>query len=299
MIVQSIITPLRILAASTNQPFRLDISDPAPAPADFNAIKAAQKAMWSSGDYARIGVTMQITGEELAEAANPRPGAQVLDIASGSGNATLAFARRCCRVTSTDNIYAMLEAGRLRTRADRLEVNFQPADAEDLPFPDASFDVVVSTFGAMYAPDQPKSASELKRVCRTGGSIAMTNWTRNGFIGTLFDVLNQHSALPFGAESPTRWGDQSWINQQFSPVAESIEFRLKRFYFRYPSPIQFLEFFRTFYGPVKTAFEGLDDEGKTQLEKEVLSTIDQFNMAMDGTMIVPSEYAQIVIRKAG
>lgn len=264
---------------------------------DYAAIKGKQNAAWSSGDYARIGVTLQITGEELAEAANPAPGASVLDVAAGNGNATLAFARRWCEVTSTDYVQSLLEGGRRRAEAEGLDVSYRVADAEDLPFADGAFDLVVSSFGVMFTPNQRKSAAEMLRTCRSGGKIAMANWTPDSFIGALFKTLGKHVPPPAGVASPALWGTNRWIEEQFSSEAKDITTKLKSFYFRYRSPEHFVEFFRTFYGPVRKAFIALDTAGQDALYRDILESIRQFNVATDGTMIVPSVYAEIIVTK--
>jgi len=262
---------------------------------DYAAVKVRQKAAWSSGDYGKIGVTLQITGEELAEAADMPSGASILDVAAGNGNATMAFARRWCTVTSTDYVDTLLDAGRRRAEAEGLDVRFQIADAVDLPFADGSFDGVVSSFGVMFAPDQRKSASEMLRVCRDGGKIALANWTPMGFIGTLFKTLGTHVAPPAGVASPARWGDEKWIGETFARDARTIDLRSKAFNFRYRSPQQFVDFFRRFYGPMHTAFLSLDENGRQSLNDDLLKLIARFNVAKDGTMAVPSEYAEIII----
>ncbi|MEP0943840.1 MAG: class I SAM-dependent methyltransferase [Rhizobiaceae bacterium] len=273
-------------------------SNQSTASPDYAAIKVKQNAAWSSGDYAKIGTTLQITGEELAEAANPGSGAKVLDVAGGNGNATIAFARRWCDVTSTDYVESLLEGGRKRAEAEGYSVAFQKADAENLPFEDGSFDMVVSTFGVMFTPNQNQSASELMRVCRSNGKIGMANWTPASFIGALFKTLGKHVPPPAGVKSPAQWGASSWIEERFSAESSDISIVLKNFNFRYASPKQFVDFFRTFYGPVHKAFLALDERGQVDLENDILETVKQFNVATDGSMIVPSEYAEIIITRA-
>ena len=265
---------------------------------DYAAIKAKQNAAWASGDYARIGVTLQITGEMLAETMDMKPGSAVLDVAAGNGNATLAFARRWCDVTSTDYVDALLAQGRARATAEKLDIRCQMEDAENLSFPDASFDAVVSTFGVMFAPDQMSAAREMLRVCRPGGKIGMANWTPDGFLGQLFRTLGQHVAPPAGVNSPARWGDQSWVNETFGGAAGSITVQQKFFNFRYPSPEHFITFLRTWYGPVHKAFLALDDQGQEALARDLTALIGRFNTATDGTMRVPSAYAEVVVTKA-
>lgn len=265
---------------------------------DYAAIKIKQNAAWSSGNYAKIGSTLQITGEELAEAVNPTPGAKVLDVASGNGNATLAFARRWTNVTSTDYVQSLLDGGRKRAEADGFDVHFQTADAENLPFEDASFDIVTSTFGVMFTPNQKQAASELMRVTRAGGKIALANWTMESFIGALFKTLGKNVPPPAGVQSPAMWGSKEWIHETFASDGTAISMELKNFNFRYPSPEYFVEFFRTYYGPVHKAFLSLDEAGQQKLDNDIRETVAQYNVADDGSMMVPSEYAQIVITKA-
>jgi ubiquinone/menaquinone biosynthesis C-methylase UbiE len=268
-----------------------------PQQPDYTAIKAKQNAAWASGDYARIGTTLQIVGETLAEAMNLRPGSAVLDVAAGNGNATLAFARRWCDVTSTDYVDALLARGRARAEAEGQMVMFQVADAENLPFADARFDAVVSTFGVMFTPNQAKAAAELLRVCRSGGMIGMANWTPEGFIGQVFKTLGKHIAPPAGVSSPALWGTKLFIEENFGPMSKRIAIEAKAFVFRYRSPDHFLDVFRTYYGPVHKAFLALDTAGQLALRNDLMATIDVFNTAADGTMHVPSAYSEIVIEK--
>lgn len=262
---------------------------------DYAAIKIKQNAAWASGDYSRIGTTLQIVGEELAEAMDLRPGAKVLDVAAGNGNATLAFARRWCEVTSTDYVDSLLARGRSRAEAENFSVRYQVADAENLPFDDGMFDAVVSTFGVMFAPNQPKAASELIRTCRPGAKIGMANWTPESFIGQLFKTLGKHLAPPKGVSSPSLWGSATWLKDTFGPNASSMAVKSKRFMFRYHSPQHFIDVFRNFYGPVHKAFLALHTNGQAALAADILMAISQFNTTSDGSMRVPSEYAEVVI----
>ena len=264
---------------------------------DYNAIKAKQNAAWSAGNYAKVGVTLQLSGEELAEALDLTPDAKVLDVAAGNGNATLAFARRFCDVTSTDYVTALLDSSRARAQAEGLEVDFQTADAENLPFDANTFDAVVSTFGVMFTPDQNKSAAELTRVAKTGGKIGMANWTPDSFIGRVFKTIGKHVAPPAGVNSPAVWGKQSWIEESFGDQVEVAAFKLKNFVFRYRSADHFMDYFRTYYGPVQKAFLALDEAGQEALNKDMLNLIEEFNTADDGTAKIRSEYAEIVLIK--
>jgi len=264
---------------------------------DLAALKTRQHAAWSSGDYAIVGTTLQIVGEELCEALDLRPGQQVLDVAAGNGNATLAAARRWCDVVSTDYVPSLLERGQLRAKAEGLPVEFKVADAEALPFADAAFDIVVSTFGVMFTPDQDKAASELLRVCKGGGKIGLANWTPEGFIGQLFKTLGKYLPPPAGAKSPALWGTPSRITEMFGAAATSIKAERRHFTFRYRSPDHFLEVFRNYYGPMLKAFAALDETNRQRLRDDLLGLIGRMNTATDGAMIVPSEYLEIVITK--
>jgi SAM-dependent methyltransferase len=264
---------------------------------NYEAIKARQNAAWASGDYARIGVTLQIVGESLAEAMDLRPDASVLDVAAGNGNATLAFARRWGRVTSTDYVEALLARGRQRAEAEGLDIGFEVADAEKLPYPDSSFDAVVSTFGVMFAPDQTRAARELLRVCRPGGKIGLANWTPDSFIGQVFKVLGKYVPPPPGLSSPARWGDRAWLAETFGGGARSMAVTDRAFVFRFRSPAHFVDTFRTYYGPVHKAFLALDGGGQAALERELHDLVARFDTARDGTMRVPAAYAEVVMTR--
>jgi ubiquinone/menaquinone biosynthesis C-methylase UbiE len=268
-----------------------------PNPVDLGALKTRQQGAWSSGDYAVVGTTLQIVGEELCEALDLRAGQRVLDVAAGNGNVTLAAARRWCDVVSTDYVPSLLERGRVRAEADGLSIEFKEADAEALPFADASFDAVVSTFGVMFTPDQDKAASELLRVCRSGGKIGLANWTPEGFIGQLFKTLGKYLPPPAGVKSPALWGTRTRIAKMFGPSALAIKAEPRNFVFRYRSPEHFLDIFKSYYGPMLKAFAALDAANQQGLRNDVLALIGQMNRAEDGTMIVPSEYLEIVITK--
>jgi ubiquinone/menaquinone biosynthesis C-methylase UbiE len=264
---------------------------------DLAAIKQRQQGAWSSGDYAVVGTTLQIVGEQLCEALDLRPGSKVLDVAAGNGNVTLAAARRWCEVTSTDYVPALLERGRERAAAERLTVTFREADAEALPFGDASFDVVVSTFGVMFTADQDKAAAELLRVCKPHGKIGLANWTPQGFIGQLFKTLGKHLPPPAGLKSPALWGTRACLDEMFGAQALEIVAEPRMFVFRYRSPEHWLEVFRTFYGPMFKAFATLDAEGQAGLTRDLLALAGEFNRASDGAMSVHSEYLEGVIVK--
>ena len=263
---------------------------------DFDAIKAKQNAAWASGDYAVVGTTLQIVGECLAETLDLAPGSKVLDVAAGNGNATLAFARRWHAVTSSDYVPALLEKGRRRATAEGLDVTFEVADAEALPFEEESFDAVVSTFGVMFAPNQSAAAQELVRVCRNGGAIGMSNWTPNSFIGRLFKVLGRYVPPPHGVNSPALWGDEDWLKTSFDGV-EAMRVAKRHFMFRYRSADHFVDVFRSLYGPVHKAFLALDEEQQSELRIDIKALVHEFDTSTDGTISVPGEYAEVSIVK--
>lgn len=264
---------------------------------DYGAIKVRQQATWASGDFGLIGTTLQIVGESLCEAVDLRSGAHLLDVAAGNGNCALAAARRYAEVTAVDYVPGLLEDGRRRAEADRLPVTWQVGDAEALPFADGSFDVVLSSFGVMFAPNQARAASELVRVCRSGGRIGLANWTPAGFIGQLFGVIGKHVPPPQGLQSPSRWGVPMHLAEWFSDSATRIHVEPKTFVFRYRSPEHWLEVFRTWYGPVLKAFASLDRAGQLSLEADVLGLIARFNQSGDGTAVIPAEYIEVTVEK--
>jgi ubiquinone/menaquinone biosynthesis C-methylase UbiE len=264
---------------------------------DLNALKGRQQAAWASGDYAVIGTTLQIVGEQLAEACELRWDEKVLDVAAGNGNATLAAARRGAAVTSTDYVAALLDRGAERARAEHLDVRFQAADAEALPFENASFDAVLSTFGVMFSPDQSKAASELTRVCRPGGRIGLANWTPDGFVGQMFKTLGRHLPPPAGAQSPALWGVETHLHSLFGEFAAAITATRRMFNFRYRSAAHFIEVFRTWYGPVHKAFAALPAEGGKALERDLTDLLNRTNRGGADSLVVPSEYLEVVVSR--
>jgi ubiquinone/menaquinone biosynthesis C-methylase UbiE len=267
----------------------------AAAAPDYAAIKQRQQATWASGDYTIVGTTLQIVGETLAEAVDLRSGERVLDVAAGNGNATLAAARRFADVTSTDYVLALLDKGRGRAKAEGLDVHFEVADAEALPYEAGSFDVALSTFGVMFAPDHAGAARELIRVVRPGGRIGMANWTPEGFIGRLFKIIGSHVAPPAGVRSPALWGTEAHLVSLFGPRASNIKVERKLFSFRYRSAAHFVQVFRDFYGPAHKAFGALDAGGQVALERDILALLNELDLGKGRGLVVPSEYAETVI----
>jgi ubiquinone/menaquinone biosynthesis C-methylase UbiE len=276
----------------------MNVQVAAPASIDLATIKNRQRGAWGSGDYAKIGTTLQIVGEMLCEAVDLRSNQRVLDVAAGNGNATLAAARRFADVVSTDYVASLLEHGRDRAVAERLPITFQEADAEDLPFPEANFDIVLSTFGVMFTPNQEKAAGELIRVCRPGGKIGLANWTPEGFIGRLFKTIGKYVPPAPGVKSPALWGTKAHLQTLFSSKA-TIAAESKNFAFRYKSPGHWVELFRGYYGPVLKAFAAIDPKAREALEADLYALLGEFNVAKDGTLVAPSEYLEVVITKKG
>jgi SAM-dependent methyltransferase len=268
------------------------------APTDLAALKTRQQAAWASGDYAVVGTTLQIVGEQLAESCEIGWDQRVLDVAAGNGNATLAAARRGARVTSTDYVAALLDRGAERLAAERLEATLQVADVEALPFADGQFDAVVSTFGAMFAPDQPRAAAEMLRVCRPGGRIGLANWTPDSFIGRLFKTLGRHLPPPPGVSSPALWGDEAHVRALFGDRSSALVAVRRTFNFRYRSAAHFVEVFRNWYGPVHKAFAALPPDSASALERDLLALLEEMNVGGTSTLTVPSAYLEIVARRA-
>jgi ubiquinone/menaquinone biosynthesis C-methylase UbiE len=270
---------------------------PSPAP-DFEAIKVRQQATWASGDFGRIGVTLQIVGESLCEAVDLRGGERVLDVAAGNGNASLAAARRFAEVTSTDYVPELLEQGRRRASAEGLPMATRVADAENLPFADGAFDVALSTFGVMFAPNQQRTAAELLRVVRPGGRIGLANWTPEGFIGELFRVVGRFVPPPAGLAPPAAWGTETRIVELFGPRADQIQAVRRKFVFRYRSAEHWIDEFRAWYGPVLRAFAALDATGQEELHAALLELLERHDRSGGEGLAVPGEYLEVVLRRA-
>jgi len=277
-------------------------SDPAaqvqpPLQPDFAAIKTRQQATWASGDFAVIGVTLQIVGETLAEAADIRAGETVLDVAAGNGNASLAAAHRFARVTSTDYVPALLDKGRARAGSEDLNIDFRVADAEDLPFADGTYDVALSTFGVMFAPDHTRSAREMLRVVRAGGRIGLASWTPDGIVGQLFKTIGKYVPPPAGLRSPAMWGTEDYLRQLFGGGAAEIRAVRRSYVFRYASVGHWLQVFKDYYGPVQKAFGALDAAGQAALQADITRMLNSANTGGAASLVVPSDYLEAVIVK--
>ena len=270
------------------------ISTPSPA-IDLAAVKSRQQAAWSTGDYAVVGTTLQIVGENLCEALDLRSTARVLDVAAGNGNATLAAARRWCDVTSTDYVSSLLESGRARAEAEGHAIQFREADAENLPFADASFDAVMSTFGVMFTPNQEEAASELARVCKPGGRIGLANWTPESFIGQVFKTIGKYIPPAPGLKSPALWGTKARLEELFGKNAQEIRTTRRDFTFRYRSPMHWIDVFRTYYGPLNKTYGALDAEKQADFTRDLMVLMESRNRSRDRTLVLQSEYLEVVI----
>jgi ubiquinone/menaquinone biosynthesis C-methylase UbiE len=262
------------------------------------ALKERQRATWASGDYHMIGTQILIVSELLIETLDLHSTERVVDVATGSGNAALAAARRGCQVVGVDYVPALLERARRRTEAEGLEIEFVEGDAEDLPFEDGAFDVVSSVFGAMFAPNQERTASELARVCRSGGRIGLVAHTPAGFLGQLFKTNAKHVPPPAGVRSPVEWGTEDRLRELFGDGIAAIRSNKRTYAFRYRSPEAYLDYWRLYYGPTMKTFEAVGEAAQEALTSDLLELIARFNRADDGTMVVPSEYLETVIVKA-
>ena len=264
---------------------------------DYASIKTRQQATWNEGDYGQVGVRLQIVGETLCEAADVHAGERVLDVAAGNGDASLAAARRFAHVTSTDYVPALLDQGKRRAEADRLDIAFETADAESLPYADGTFDVALSTFGVMFAPHQERSAAELLRVVRSGGRIGLASWTPEGFLGQLFAIVGRFAPPPAGVRSPMLWGSEPRIVELFGPQATAIKAERRIYNFRYASADHWIDFFRAYYGPIVRAFDNLDDTGRRAFRSALSDLLARHNRSSRGGLVVPGEYLEVVITR--
>jgi ubiquinone/menaquinone biosynthesis C-methylase UbiE len=258
--------------------------------------ESSHQVAWSAGDFAAIGSATLLTAELLAEALGVRFGWRVLDVAAGHGNMSLAMARRGCRVLSTDFVPALLERGRMRAEAEGFRINFEVADAEHLPYADADYDCVVSTFGVMFAPDQGRAAAELTRVCRAGGRIGLLNWTPASFIAQTFAAMARYVTPPAGSMPAALWGTPERLQELFPGVA-GMHLVTRSAMMRAPSERAWLDRFRTYFGPLKSTFLALDDAGQAALEADLMELARERNVGTDGTMMVGSEYLEVVITR--
>ena len=260
------------------------------------ASRAEAPATCGSSDHAMPGTAHQIVGEMLCEAIDLRSGQRALDVAAGSGAATLAAARRFAQVTATDRAAAWLDLTRARAKAERLAVAFREADPAALPFEDAEFDAVLSAFGFALAPHQERVAKELLRVCRPGGRIGLACWTPDGFVGQLHRLIAQYAPPAKGEKSPMLWGTRAHLGSMFGP-GNVVVVQNRQFAFRARSPEHWLEIFAADYAPLAKAFATLEPELQMAFEEDLHVLLNRFNLAHDGTLVAPSEYLEVVVAK--
>jgi ubiquinone/menaquinone biosynthesis C-methylase UbiE len=268
-----------------------------PQAPDLRAIKQRQQKAWSTGDYGKIGVTLVLMAEMLCEAVDLYPGAKVLDVACGNGNTALAAARRFGEVVGLDYVASLLEEGKERARAEGLRIDFREGDAEDLPFQDGSFDVVLSTLGAMFAPDQERVAGELLRVLKPGGKIGMANWSPDSFVGELFRTMGKHVPPPAGLKPPFLWASQERLGELFAGNLSELRAERRTFVYRFPSAEYYVEYMRDYYGPMSKAFEALDEEGQQGLHRDLVELVERYNRSGEEAAVWPADYLEVVATK--
>ena len=266
---------------------------------DLGAVKQIQQKVWSEGDFSVIASLVMSTAENLAESLAILPGEKVLDVACGSGNGAIAAARRAWgNTTGADFVTALLERGRERAAAERLEIEFVEGDAESLPFEDESFDVVMSIYGAMFAPDQQQAASELLRVCKPGGRIGMANWVPDGFIGEMFMTSAKHAPPPPGVDPPVLWGTEERLRELFGEKISELRVERRTLVQRFYSVDHWLNIYRTYFGPAKVAFERVGPEGEDALESDLRAMLDRNNTAGERALVIPADYLMVTATKA-
>jgi SAM-dependent methyltransferase len=263
--------------------------------ADLGAVKQRQQQTWASGDYSAVGARIVLVAEQLCDTADLHAGWRVLDVATGSGNAAIAAARHGCDVVGVDYVPSLLERGGARAEAEGLQVELLEGDAEALPFADRTFDAVLSVFGSMFAPDHARTASEMLRVARPGATIALASWTPEGFIGQLFRTVGAHVPPPAGVQSPLLWGTEAHLRELFGEGIASLEVTERDFTFRFRSPEDFVEFFRTRYGPTLKAFAALaDDYARAALERDLVELVNRFDRLDADAVAIPSAYTEAI-----
>jgi ubiquinone/menaquinone biosynthesis C-methylase UbiE len=264
---------------------------------DLNAVKARQQQVWATGDFAMIGWNTVFPGEILCEAVGLRAGQAVLDVATGSGNTALAAARRNCDAVGIDYVPALVDRARERAASERLPARFEVGDCEDIPFPDAAFDVVLSVYGSMFAPRPEQAAQELLRVCRPGGKIGMANWTPDGFWGQTFGLQARYVPPPAGLRPPTEWGTEQRLRELFGDGIRSMEITKRSALFRYRDTQHWIDVFRTHFGPIIRTLEALNDEQRRSYLADLDGILTRFNRSGDSTLVVSADYLEIVMVK--
>jgi 2-polyprenyl-3-methyl-5-hydroxy-6-metoxy-1,4-benzoquinol methylase len=262
---------------------------------EMEALKTKLKATWISGDFAKIAESFTGGAAEFVQRLNLKPGTRVLDVACGSGNQSIPAARTGAIVTGVDIAPNLIEQAGKWAAKENLEIRFDEGDAENLPYADAEFDVVMTMFGAMFAPRPERVSAELIRVCRPGGVIAMANWTPTGFVGQMFKTTGKHVAPPANMPSPLLWGDETTVRERLSDGVSEINFEPRLISFAFPfGAAETVEFWREFYGPTHKAFAALDAEGQAALRRDLETLWSQNNLADDSTTRVEAEYMEVI-----
>ncbi|CAN5731189.1 class I SAM-dependent methyltransferase [soil metagenome] len=265
---------------------------------EYRDITERQQVTWSTGDFNVISrLTMPIS-EALVQAVDPRSGDRILDVACGSGNAALIAGRRFCDVHGIDYVAELIERARLRASAEGLDIDFQVADAQDLPFSDASFDIVLSALGVMFAPDQEKAASELLRVCRPGGKIGLASWMPEAFGGDFFAAHARYVPPPPGVNPPTRWGTEAGLNELLGDGITSIRSERRSCFGYFHSTSHAVEVHRRHFGPSIQAFETVGEDSRESLWNDIEDVFRRYNRATDGSAVVEYEYLQTIAVRA-
>ncbi len=265
---------------------------------DFEAIKSRQRDVWALGDFGMIAWNTAFVGEVLCEEVDLRAGQRLLDVACGTGNVALSAGRRFCEAVGVDFVPALVERARERAAAERLPTTFEVGDAESLPFEDASFDVVLSVFGSMFAPDQEKAAAELLRVCRPGGRIGLASWTPDGMWGQLFKLHAQYLPPPPGVRPPPLWGTEARIAELLGDAVRDVRVQKRKAVFRAVSARAWFDFFRTWFGPMITVLRSLDDSARERFRGDIVAVLERVNRAEDGTLAAEAEYLEVIAVKA-
>lgn len=266
---------------------------------ELDVLKTKLRATWIAGDFGQIARSYVAGAEKFIDRLNLKPGMNVLDVACGTGNLALPAARAGAIVTGVDIAPNLVEQARENAKREGLKIQFDEGDAEALPYDDASFDAVVTMFGAMFAPRPELIAAELKRVCRPGSFIAMANWTPTGFIGQMFKLMSSHVPPPAGMPSPVLWGKEEIVRERFGEGISNLDVRPQMVTFEFPfSPVEAVETFRTYYGPTNKAFGTLDENKQAALRKDLEQLWTEHNRATDGTTAVDSEYLEVIAVRA-
>jgi SAM-dependent methyltransferase len=266
---------------------------------EMELLKKRLQATWSAGDFGMIATIIAESGDAFVSSLDITPGMRVLDVACGTGNTAIPSAKRGAEVTGIDIAPNLIEQAIARAEAEGVDAKFDVGDAEDMPYQDASFDAVITMFGAMFAPRPDVVASELKRVCKPGGYIAMANWTPDSFTGEMFKTGAKHVPPPPGMAPPVLWGDEATVRERFAEGISDLSMERVGVTFEFPgSPEEIVEHFRTYFGPTQKAFESLDEARQDALRRDLVDLWTRDNTANDGTVRVASEYLKVVARRA-